>query len=78
MFFLATFIERQTHFYVAVKTKNRSAAEMYRSISEIDERYPVNTFKTYTLNREKEFACYFKVETDLNVLVYFLDAYSSW
>ena len=31
---LATFVEHQTRFYVAVKIKNRSASEMYREISE--------------------------------------------
>ena len=31
---LATFIERQTRFYVAVKLENRSASEMYRAIHE--------------------------------------------
>ena len=37
---LATFIERQTRFDVAVKIKNRSATEMYRAISQLYERYP--------------------------------------
>ncbi len=60
---LATFVERQTRFYVAVKIKNRSAKD---------------TFKTYTIDRGKEFACYSKVEADLKVPVYFADAYSSW
>ena len=31
---LATFVERQTRFYVAVKIKNRSASEMDLAISE--------------------------------------------
>ena len=75
---LATFVERQTRFYVAVKIENRSASEMYRAISEIYERYPVNTFKTYTVDRGKEFACYSQVEGELKVPVYFADAYSSW
>ena len=30
------------------------------------------------MDRGKEFTCYFKVEADLKVLVYFSDAYSSW
>lgn len=75
---LATFIERQTRFYVAVKLENRSASEMYRAIHELYECFPKDTFKTYTVDRGKEFACYSKVEADLNVPVYFADAYSSW
>ena len=75
---LATFVERQTRFYVAVKIDNRSASEMYRAIRELYEHFPKDTFKTYTVDRGKEFACYSKIENDLKVPVYFADAYSSW
>ena len=75
---LATFVERQTRFYVAVKIENRSATEMYRAISQLYELFPKDTFKTYTVDRGKEFACYSKVEADLKVPVYFANAYSSW
>ena len=51
---------------------------MYRAISELYEHFPKNTFKTYKVDRGKEFACYSKVEADLKVPVYFPDAYSSW
>ncbi|MFQ9957315.1 MAG: hypothetical protein ACLRVZ_09480 [Turicibacter sp.] len=50
---------------------------MYRAISELYELFPKDTYKTYTVHREKEFACYSKVEADLKVPVYFADAYSS-
>ena len=75
---LATFVERQTRFYMAVKIKNRSASEIYRAIQELYEHFPKDTFKTYIVDRGKEFACYSKVEADLKVPVYFADAYSSW
>ncbi len=75
---IATFVERQTRFYVAIKIENRSATEMYRAISELYELFPKDTFKTYTVDRGKEFACYSKIEADLKVPVYFADAYSSW
>ena len=75
---LSTFVERQTRFYLAVKIENRSATEMYRAISELHEQFPRDTFKTYTVDRGKEFACYSRVEADLKVPVYFADAYSSW
>ena len=47
---LATFVERQTRFYLAVKIDNRSATEMYRAIHELHEQFPKNTFKTYTVD----------------------------
>ena len=75
---LTTFVERQTRFYAGVKIKNRSATEMYRAISELYEYFPKNTFKTYTVGREKEFACYSKIEVSLKIPVYFADSYSSW
>ena len=50
---LATFVERQTRFYMAVKIENRSASGMYRAISELYEHFPKGTFK----DRVKEFAC---------------------
>ena len=42
------------------------------------EHFPKDTFKTYTVNRGKKFACYSKVQADLKVPVSFADAYSSW
>ncbi len=51
---------------------------MYPAISELYERFNKDIFKAYTVDRDKEFACYSKVEADLKVPVYFADAYSSW
>ena len=75
---LATFVEPQTCFYVAVKIKNRLATEMYRAIQGLYQHFPKNTFKTYTVDRGEELACYSKIEANLKVPVYFADAYSSW
>ncbi len=75
---LDTFVERQTRFYVVIKIENRSASEMYRAISELYEHFPKGTFKTCTVDRGKEFACYAQIEVELKVPVYFADAYSSW
>ena len=63
---------------MAIKIENRSASEIYRAIHELYEPFPKDTFKPYTVDWGKEFACYFKVEADLKVPVYFADAYSSW
>ena len=38
---------------------------MYRAISDLYEQFPKATFKTYIVDRGKEFACYLKVEADL-------------
>ena len=51
---------------------------MYRAIHKLYEHFPKDTFKTYTVDWGKEFACYFKVEADLKVPVYFSHASSSW
>ena len=51
---------------------------MYRAIKEVHSRYPPHTFKSYTVDRGKEFACYKQVEEELNVPVFFADPYSSW
>ena len=48
---LATSVERQTRFYIAIKIENRSAIEMYRAIRELYEHFSKNTFKTYTVDR---------------------------
>lgn len=63
---------------MAIKIKNRSASEMCRAISELYEHFPKDTFKTYTVDRGKGFACYSKVEGDLKFPVYVADADSSW
>ena len=51
---------------------------MYRVISELHENFPKDTFKSYTINQGKEFACYSKVESNLKLLIYFADASFSW
>ena len=62
---------------MAIKIKNHSASEIYRAISDLYEHFPKDTFKTYTVDQGNEFACYSKIEADLEVPVYFADAYSS-
>ena len=61
-----------------MKIKNHSATEIYRVIRNLYEHFPKNIFKIDTVDRGKEFACDSKVEADLKVPVYFVDAYSSW
>ena len=60
---LATFVERKTRFYVAIKKLVKVLLK--------------KALKTFTTDRGKEFACYKKVEK-LNIKVYFADAYVVW
>jgi IS30 family transposase len=39
---------------------------------------PDNAFKTATVDRGKEFACYNNIERAINLPVFFADPYSSW
>ena len=49
---------------MAVKIKNRSATEMSRAIHELSKHFPKDTFKTYTVDRGKEFACDSQIEAE--------------
>ena len=51
---LATFIERQTRFYVAIKIENCSASEMYRAIGQLYERYPLPIKGRYLVVNHKD------------------------
>ncbi|WP_195972692.1 IS30 family transposase, partial [Clostridium thermobutyricum] len=75
---LATFIERKTRLYTAIKIKDRTANSMKSAIKQIFNVLPKGAFKTATVDRGKEFACYKDIEKDLNIDVYFADPYSSW
>lgn len=74
----ATFAERKTRMYLAVKIKDRTAASMEYAIRLIANTLPNAAFKTATVDRGKEFSCYPIIEKDLNIPVYFADPYSSW
>ncbi|MDB8558415.1 hypothetical protein [Turicibacter sanguinis] len=41
-------------FYIAIKIDNSSASEMYGAIHQLNEYFPKNTFKTYTVDCGKE------------------------
>lgn len=75
---LATFVERKSRIYTALKIENRSAASMKNAITALYNTLPEGAFKTGTTDRGKEFACYKDVELELNLPLYFADAYSSW
>lgn len=74
----ATFAERKTRMYLAVKMPDRTAASMKAAFALLATRMPRGTFQTATVDRGKEFACYEELESTHNVAVYFADPYSSW
>jgi len=74
----ATFVERKTRLYTAIKIADRTASSMESAIKQLHAVLPKNAFKTATVDRGKEFACYNKIERDINLPVFFADPYSSW
>ena len=75
---VATFIERKTRWYTGVLIPDRSANSMEAAIKLLHQQLPKGAIKTATTDRGKEFSCYNVLEKDLNIQVYFADAYSSW
>lgn len=74
----ATFVERKSRLYTALKIADRSAASMHKAISQLYHTLPKGSFKTGTTDRGKEFACYGMIQDELELPLYFADAYSSW
>lgn len=75
---VATFIERKTRWYQGILIPNRSAQSMEMAVKLLHQKLPEGAIKTATTDRGKEFSCYNVLEKDLNIQVYFADAYSSW
>lgn len=74
---LATFVERKTRFYVAIKIKDRTAKSMLEAVKKLERALPKKALKSFTTDRGKEFACYKEIE-ELGIPVYFADAYAAW
>jgi len=74
----ATFIERKTRWYIAIKIPNRTAKSMEDAINALLNKLPDGAFKTATVDRGKEFSCYTSIEENSDIKVYFADPYSSW
>lgn len=74
----ATFVERKTRLYTAIKMPDRTASSMEDAITRLYEALPKGAFKTATTDRGKEFACYKAVEENLHVQMFFADPYSAW
>lgn len=74
----ATFMERKTRLYFAVKMPDRTAHSMEIAFGVASSQYPQGSFKTATTDRGQEFACYTALENHHDIKVYFADSYSSW
>jgi len=73
----ATFIERKTRLYTAVKMPDRTAASMEAAIKQVYNSLPNKAFVTATTDRGGEFACFMNIEKDLKINLYFADPYCS-
>jgi IS30 family transposase len=71
----ATFIERKTRFYTAVKMIDRTTESMERAINHVFHALPAKAFITATTDRGGEFACFEAIKRDLGVTLYFADPY---
>ena len=74
----ATFVERKSRLYTALKMPNRTAASMAAAIKTLYNLLPPGSFKTATTDRGKEFACYNQIQEQLGLTLYFADPYSPW
>jgi IS30 family transposase len=74
----ATFVERKSRLYTALKTPDRTAASMQEAITKLYNVLPKGAFKTGTTDRGKEFACCTAIQEQLGLTLYFADAYSAW
>ncbi|MDO3413416.1 IS30 family transposase [Saccharibacillus sp. CPCC 101409] len=75
---VATFVERKTRFYQAIKMPNRTALSMEIAFGVLAAQYPKAVIQTATVDRGKEFACHAALKQIHGVEVYFADPYSSW
>lgn len=75
---LATFVERKTRLYVAIKMNDRIQDSMLLALKSLHNIFTNKLLKTFTVDRGKKFACYKQVEAELGIPVYFADAYAAW
>lgn len=75
---VATFIERKTRWYTAIKMPDRSAQSMEHAIRTLQKKLSEGSILTGTTDRGKEFSFYKVIEKELDIDMYFADPYSSW
>lgn len=72
---LATFAERKTRLYTALKMPDRTADSMEQAIKYLYNTLPDKAFLTATNDRGGEFACFESIKKDLGITLYFADPY---
>jgi IS30 family transposase len=72
---LATFIERKTRFYVAIKIPDKTSDSMESAIRHLYRNLPDKAFLTATNDHGGEFACFDVIKKDLGLTLYFADPY---
>lgn len=75
---LITLVERVSRFTLAILVENRTTKIINQNISNYLSILPNNLVKTITFDRGKEFANWEQLEKNLDVKIYFADAYSPW
>lgn len=75
---LSTFVERKSRFLIAQVMENRKSSTFNQHCFSAFSNIPRQLVKTFTVDRGKEFAGYNEMEKELNIDVYFADAYASW
>lgn len=61
-----------------MKMRDRSVGAMAQAVSTLHRQLPACAFRTATVDRGKEFACYKTLEQTLGISVYFADPYALW
>lgn len=74
----ATFAERTTRYYIAIKMPNRSGDSMEKAVIEALGNFPKGAVKSITCDRGSEFANWRAIENALDCDVYFADPYCAW
>ena len=73
-----TFVERKSRYLVTQVIDNRKSTTFNLHYFKAFESISNKLIKTFTVDRDKEFAGYNEIEKTLNVNVYFADPYASW
>lgn len=71
----ATFIERKTRLYTAIKIPNRTSDSMESAIKYLYRQLPKKAFLTATNDHGGEFACFDAIKKALGITLYFADPY---
>lgn len=74
----ATFAERTTRYYIAIKMPNRSGSSMEKAAIQALGSLPKEAVKSITCDRGSEFANWRQIEKALNCNMYFADPYCAW